>query len=118
MARHNGFNGFPGGGGANMQQLLQQAQRMQQQMTDLSEQLDNAEFEAASGGGMVTVKMLGTHEIKSISIDPQVIDPDDVEMLEDLIIAAVNEAIRQVNEKREASLSAIAPGMGGLGGLL
>jgi len=115
MARHNNFGGFPGGG-MNMQQMMKQAQKLQQQMTDMTEQLDSAEYEATSGGGMVKVTVQGNNELKSITINPEVVDPDDVEMLQDLIIAAVNEAIRKGAEAREQSFSAI-PGLGGLGGL-
>ena len=106
------FNGF--GGGANMQQLMRQAQKMQQQMQEAQEKLDEAEYEASSGGGMVTMKASGRREITSITIDPQVVDPDDIEMLQDLILAAVNEALRKGEEAREKSMSALAPGMGGL----
>ena len=67
---------------------------------------------------MVTVKIAGTHEVKSITINPQVVDPDDVEMLQDLIMAAFNEAIRKCTETREQSMNSLAPGMGGFGGLL
>ena len=111
MGRQN-FGGF--GGGANMQQLMRQAQKMQQQMQEAQEQLEAAEYEASSGGGMVTVKVTGKHEITSITIDPQVVDPDDIEMLQDLIQAAVNEALRKGEEAREATMSRMAPGMGGL----
>ena len=114
MGRQN-FGGF--GGGANMQQLMKQAQKMQQQLQEAQEQLDAAEYEATSGGGMVTVKVTGKHEITSITIDPQVVDPDDIEMLQDLILAAVNEALRKGEEAREASMSRMAPGLGGMGGL-
>ena len=106
------FNGF--GGGANMQQLMRQAQKMQQQMQEAQEKLDEAEYEASSGGGMVTVKASGRREITSITIDPQVVDPDDIEMLQDLIMAAVNEGLRKGEEAREAAMSRMAPGMGGL----
>ena len=111
MGRNN-FGGF--GGGANMQQLMRQAQKMQQQMQEAQEQLDAAEYEAASGGGMVTVKVTGKREISSITIDPQVVDPDDIEMLQDLIMAAVNEALRKGEEARESVMGRMAPGMGGL----
>ena len=106
------FGGF--GGGANMQQLMRQAQKMQQQMQEAQEQLDAAEYEATSGGGMVNVKVSGKRELTSITIDPQVVDPDDIEMLQDLIMAAVNEALRKGEEAREKSMSSLAPGMGGL----
>lgn len=114
MARQN-FGGF--GGGANMQQLMRQAQKLQQQMNQAQEALDAAEYEATSGGGMVTVKITGKRELTSIVIDPQVVDPDDVEMLQDLILAATNEALRKGEEAREATMSKMAPGMGGMGGL-
>ena len=104
MARQN-FGGF--GGGANMQQQMQEAQ----------EKLEAAEYEASSGGGMVNVKVSGNRELTSITIDPQVVDPDDIEMLQDLIIAAVNEAIRKGEEARESAMSRMAPGLGGMGGL-
>ncbi len=110
MARPN-FGGF---GGGNMQQLMRQAQKMQQQMTEMQEKLDAEEYEAASGGGMVQVKVSGKRELTSITIDPQVIDPDDAEMLEDLVKAAVNEALRKGEEAREAAMGKMAPGMGGL----
>jgi len=112
MGRQN-FGGF--GGGANMQQLMRQAQKLQQQMQEAQEQLDVAEYEATSGGGMVTVKVSGKREITSITIDPQVVDPDDIDMLQDLIIAAVNEALRKGEEARENTMSRMAPA--GLGGL-
>ncbi len=114
MARQN-FGGF--GGGANMQQLMRQAQKMQQQMQEAQEALDQAEYEASSGGGMVMVKVTGKREFTSITIDPQVVDPDDIEMLQDLILAAVNEALRKGEEARESAMSRVAPGIGGMGGL-
>ena len=111
MARQN-FGGF--GGGANMQQLMRQAQKMQQAMVEAQEKLDEAEYEASAGGGVVNVKVSGKREITSISIDPQVVDPDDVEMLQDLIMAAVNEALRKGEETREEAMNRMAPGMGGM----
>ena len=112
MGRQN-FGGF--GGGANMQQLMKQAQKMQQQLQEAQEQLDAAEYEATSGGGMVTVKVTGKHEITSITIDPQVVDPDDIEMLEDLITAAMNEALQKVEEETSAAMSKLTGGLGGFG---
>ena len=111
MARQN-FGGF--GGGANMQQLMRQAQKMQQQMQEAQEKLDAAEYEASSGGGMVNVKVSGKRELTSITIDPQVMDPDDIDMLQDQIMAAVNEALRKGEETREATMNRMAPGMGGM----
>ncbi len=112
MARNNHFGGF--GGGANMQQLMRQAQKLQEQMAKAQENLDPAEYEAASGGGMVKVKVSGKRELKEIIIDPQVVDPEDIEMLQDLIMAAVNEALRKGEETREATMGKLTPGMGGM----
>ena len=113
MARQN-FGGF---GGGNMQQLMRQAQKLQQQMAEAQEALDAAEYVAASGGGMVSVKVTGKRELTAITIDPQVVDPDDIEMLQDLIMAAVNEALRKGEEARETTMNKMAPGMGSMGGL-
>ena len=113
MAKHNGFGGF--GGGPNMQQLMKQAQKLQQQMEDAQTELDAREYEASAGGGMVKVKVSGTRQLLSVEIDPQVIDPDDKDMLQDLIIAAVNEALRTGEETREAAMARLNPaGMGGM----
>jgi DNA-binding YbaB/EbfC family protein len=109
MARQN-FGGF--GGGANMQQLMRQAQKMQQQMQEAQEQLDAAEYEASSGGGMVSVKVSGKRELTSITIDPQVVDPDDIEMLQDLIMTAVNEALRQMEEISQNEMNKFTGGLG------
>ena len=112
MARQN----FGFGGGANMQQLMRQAQKMQQAMTDAQEKLDAQEYEAQSGGGVVSVKVNGKRELLSLTIDPKVVDPDDVEMLQDLVMAAVNEALRKGEANREETMNKMAPGMGGMGG--
>ena len=114
MARHQNFGGF--GGGGNMQQLMRQAQKMQEQLQEAQEKLDEAEYEASSGGGMVSVKVSGKRELTAVSIDPQVVDPDDIDMLQDLILAAVNEGLRKGEEAREAAMNKMAPGMG-MGGL-
>ena len=111
MAKHGNFGGF---GGGNMQQLMRQAQKMQEQLQQAQEKLDEAEYEASSGGGMVTVKVSGKRELTGLTIDPQVVDPDDIEMLQDLILAAVNEALRKGEDAREAAMSRMAPGMGGM----
>ncbi len=109
----NNFGGFPGG---NMQQLMRQAQKMQQQLTEAQEELDNREYEASSGGGVVTCKVSGKRELLSLTIKPEAVDPDDVEMLQDLIMAAVNEALRTGEKTREETMNRMAPG--GMGGLL
>ncbi len=111
MARNN-FGGF--GGGPNMQQLMRQAQKLQEQMEKAQGELDTREYEAASGGGMVKVKVSGKRELLSIELNPQVVDPEDVEMLQDLIQAAVNEALRKGEETREAEMNRLNPGMGGM----
>lgn len=111
MAR-GGFPGMPGGG--NMQQLMRQAQKMQQQMLELQEQLDEKTYEASSGGGMVTVTVSGKRELLSLTIDPKAVDPDDVELLSDMVMAAVNEALRLGEETREKEMGRIGGGMGGM----
>ncbi|MBR6030064.1 MAG: YbaB/EbfC family nucleoid-associated protein [Clostridia bacterium] len=110
MARQN-FGAFNGG---NMQQLMRQAQKMQQQMQEAQEKLEAEVYEAQSGGGKVSVKVTGKHELTELHIDPEVVDPDDVEMLEDLIRAAVNEAVRASDAAKEAAMGRMAPGMKGL----
>ena len=104
--------GFPGG--MNMGNLMKQAQKMQQQMQDAQEELEASEFTASAGGGVVEVTISGNKEIKNIKIDPDVVDPEDVETLEDLITAAVNEAIRKMEEQTQEEMSKITGGMGGL----
>ena len=104
--------GFPGMmGGANMQQLARQAHKLQQQMTKMQEELDAREFEATSGGGMVTAKVNGKRELLAISIKPEAVDPDDVEMLEDMVMAAVNEALRTAAETVEREMGKLTGGM-------
>ena len=97
-----GFNG--GFGGMNMNNLMKQAQRMQKQMAEAQQELETKEFEVTSGGGAVKVVITGKKEIKSIDINPEVVDPDDVEMLEDLILTCANEALRKVDSAQAESL--------------
>ena len=85
-----------GGGAQNMQAMLRQAQKMQEDMANMQAELEEREYEVAAGGGVVNVKINGKKEILSVKIDPEVVDPDDVETLEDLIVAAVNEAVKKV----------------------
>lgn len=92
------FNGFGGGGGNSMQAMMRQAQKMQEQMQKAKEELENAEVQGVSGGGMVTVTMSGKKRILGIAIKPEAMDPDDCEMLEDLIVAATNEAFDKAEE--------------------
>ena len=99
----------------NMQQLLKQAQKMQQEMMAAQESLKDEVVEASAGGGMVTVKVTGDLVIKEIVIDPRAVDPDDVELLQDMVLAAVNEALRSAQELASTRLGGIAGGLGGLG---
>lgn len=108
MAR-GGFPGMPGG---NMQQMLKQAQRMQANIAKLQEELEAREYEASAGGGMVNVRANGKKELLSIEIKPEAVDPDDVEMLQDLILAAVNEALRQAGETMEREMGRMTGGLG------
>jgi nucleoid-associated protein EbfC len=99
----------------NMQQLLKQAQKMQEEMMAAQESLKDEVVEASAGGGMVTVKVSGDLELKSVTVDPQAVDPEDVELLQDMILAAVNEALRSAQELASSKLGGIAGGLGGLG---
>lgn len=104
--------GFPGMGGIpNMNNMIKQAQKMQKQMQELQAEVEQREVEASAGGGAVVVKMNGKKEIINISIKPEVVDPDDVEMLQDLIMAAVNEAIRSAEEMVSKEMSKITGNM-------
>ena len=103
---------FPGMGmGGNMQQLARQAQKLQQQMNQLQEELEAREYEAAAGGGVVTAKVNGKKELIALTIKPEAVDPDDVEMLEDLVTAAVNEALRMYEAEGEANMAKLTGGM-------
>lgn len=104
--------GFPGGmGGANMNNLLKQAQKMQKQMEDMQKELEDKEFTVTVGGGAVTVVANGRKQIVDIKIKPEVVDPDDVEMLQDLILSACNEALRQAEESTASAMGKITGGM-------
>ena len=110
--------GFPGGMGmpGNMNNLMKQAQKMQKQMEESQKALEEKEFTAAAGGGAVTVTASGKKEITSVKLKEEVVDPDDIEMLEDLIMAAVNEALRKVEEETQSSMSKLTGGLGMGGG--
>lgn len=110
MAKHGGFGGGFGGG-MNMQSLMQQARKMQEQMAKAQEELEETEIEGSSGGGMVTVTVNGYGALRGISIKPEAVDPDDIEMLEDLIVAAYNEAAEEAAKVKEEKLPS---GTGGL----
>lgn len=108
--------GFPGGGmPGNMSNLMKQAQRMQRQMEESQQKLEESEFTAKAGGGAVEVVVSGKKEVKSLTLDKEVVDPDDVEMLQDLIIAALNEAFSQVDSANEAAMGKMTGGLGGFG---
>lgn len=98
MARFGGYGRSGGGGGMNMQQMMRQAQQLQEQMAQAKEELEQARVTGNAGGGAVSVTISGTKRFISISIKPEVVDPDDVEMLEDLITAAANEAYAEADE--------------------
>lgn len=100
-----------GKGPSNMQGMIKQAQKMQEDMAALQEQLDVREYTATAGGGAVTAVVDGKHMVKSIVLKPEVVDPEDVEMLSDLIMAAVNEAIRQAAETTETEMSKVTGGL-------
>lgn len=100
----NRFGGF--GGGANMQAMMRQAQKMQQDAMRAKEELDNTVFDGSASGGMVNVEVNGAFEMVSVKIDPAVVDPDDIEMLEDLVVAAYNDAKAKIDEKKNSSLGA------------
>jgi len=102
--------GFPGGG--NMQQLMMRAQRMQQDVQRAQAELAEREFTASAGGGMVSATVTGNKEVKSIVISKECVDPDDVEMLQDLVLSAVNEALRTATETVEAEIAKITGGLG------
>ncbi len=102
---------LPNNGGGNMNQMLKQAQKMQEDMTNLQADLEQREYTASSGGGMVEVTVDGKHLIKNIKINPDAIDPDDSEMLEDLITVAVNEAISNAIKTSEEEMGAITSGL-------
>ena len=99
----------------DMNKLLQQAQQMQAQMARVQEELASESVEASAGGGMVRVKATGAGEIVEVKIDPKAIDPDDPELLEDMVLAAVNEAIRSSQSMAQSRLGALTGGLGGLG---
>ena len=116
MAKGGYRGGMPMGGGMNQMQMMKQAQKMQQDLLRMQEEMENKTYEATAGGGVVTATVNGQHELKALVIDPEAVDPDDVEMLQDLVIAAVNEAMRKAAEEQAASMSKLTGGLN-LGGL-
>jgi DNA-binding YbaB/EbfC family protein len=109
-----GFRGMPGG--MNQAAMMKQAQKMQQEMLRMQEEMENKTYSATAGGGMVTATVNGKHEVVDLKINPEAVDPDDVEMLQDMIIAAVNEAMRTADAEAAQNMSRLTGGMN-LGGL-
>ena len=101
-----------GGGPQNMNAMLRQAQKMQEDMAALQEELDSREYDISAGGGAVEVKINGKREILTIDIKPEIVDPDDIEMLSDILVAAVNEAIKRVDETNNAEMSKLTGNVG------
>lgn len=101
-----------GGGPNNMNQMIRQAQKMQEEMESVQEELNGKEYTATSGGGMIEVIITGKKEVKSIKLKPEVVDPTDIELLEDMIVGAVNEALRAAEEDSANHMSSITNGMG------
>ena len=110
-----GFRGMPGG--MNQAAMMKQAQKMQQDLLRMQEEMENKTYSATAGGGMVKAVVNGKHELVDLSINPEAVDPDDVEMLQDMIVAAVNEALRKAESSMAESMSKITGSLGGLGGL-
>ena len=113
MAKNN-FRGMPGG--MNQAAMMKQAQKMQQEMIRMQQEMETKTYTATSGGGMVSASVNGKHELLDLKINPDVVDPDDVEMLQDMVIAAVNEAMRTADAEAASNMSRLTGGMN-LGGL-
>ena len=111
--------GFRGGmpGGMNQAAMMKQAQKLQQEMLRLQQEQESKTFTAKAGGGMVAATVNGKHELTALEINPEAVDPDDVDMLQDMIIAAVNEAMRTADNEAANNMSRLTGGLGGLGGL-
>ena len=109
-----GFRGMPGG--MNQAAMMKQAQKMQQELLRMQEEQENATYTAKAGGGMVCATVNGKHELLNLEINPEAVDPDDVEMLQDMVIAAVNEALRAAETDKNSNMSRMAGGLN-LGGL-
>lgn len=105
--------GFPGGMPGNMNNLMKQAQRMQRQMEEAQQKVETMEATATAGGGAVEVTVSGKKEVLKVKLAAEVVDPDDIEMLEDLILAATNEALRKIDESSQQTMSKITGGLGG-----
>ncbi len=112
MAKRGGFSGGGMGMPGNMNNLMKQAQRMQRQMEDGQKEMETKEFSATAGGGAVTVTVNGKKEVLKVKLTEEVVDPEDIEMLEDLIVAATNEAMRQAEEANAELMGKMTGGMG------
>ena len=113
MAKRGGFSGgMPG----NMNNLMKQAQKMQRQMEEAQKKLEESEFTATAGGGVIEVTVTGDRRIKDIKISEEAVDPDDIETLQDLVVTVINDALEKVDEAAGASLGKLTGGLGGLGG--
>ncbi len=110
-------NNGGGMGGGNMQNMIRQAQKMQEDMQALQAELETREYEVSAGGGMVTVKINGKKEILNMDIQPDIVDPDDIETLADVVVAAVNEAIRRVEDTNAEEMAKVTGPLGGMGGM-
>ena len=109
MAKHGGFQGgMPG----NMNNLMKQAQRMQRQMEEMQKELEEKEYTVTAGGGAVELVISGANIVKSVTLKPEIVDPDDVEMLQDLLVAAFNEALRKVSSEKQSAMGGLTGGFG------
>ena len=115
MAKGGFRGGFPGGG--NQMNMMKQAHKMQQDFLKMQQELESKEFEFTAGGGAVKATMIGTRQLQSITIDPELLDPDDVEMLQDLVLAAVNGAIKLADDETNKAMAKLQGGLGGFPGL-
>ena len=109
--------GFRGGMPGNQMNMMKQAQKMQQEFMKMQQELESTNFEFTSGGGAVKATMIGTRQLQSIEIDPEVVDPEDVEMLQDMILAAVNGAIKLADDETSKAMNKLQGGLGGFPGL-
>ena len=115
MAKGGFRGGYPGGG--NQMAMMKQAQKMQQELLKMQQEIEASKFEFTAGGGAVKAIVTGSRQLESLEINPDVVDPEDVEMLQDLVVAAVNGALKMIDEKSSQSMSKLGGGLGGLSGL-
>ena len=112
MAKGGYRGGMPMGmGGKNQMQMMKQAQKMQQDLLKMQEEMESKEYEASAGGGVITAVVSGKRELVRVNIDPEAVDPDDVEMLQDMVIAAVNSALKAAETSREESMAKVTGGL-------